>query len=305
MWEQLLWRVRTCSLAIAPARVTPAGSGGAWHRQDRRLCGQGRGGEKKREREKKSGRTHPLTGKGVVREVANSTEEFRPFLGKPQPSPDTLLAAPSRGQLPRWGRRGAQWVPPGAEPAQPPASQEGWIRQRLQPRGQPRWGSPARTGTDGSFSAIAWARWRWNNPLAKEAALPRVTGRICPQAAPRSSVTSRGHFRATVLSATLCFRCPRASSTARRAQAPAARWAVRERGCAEGGLSQSRRRCLPAASSVRGGMCQPDAQSAALLPRPRVTHKQSCLVFFPLQEKKKQKREREREKSAANLRSLD
>lgn len=108
LWEQLLWRVHTCSLAIVPARVTPASSGSAWHHQDRRLCGQGGGREKKREREKKSGRTHPLTGKGVVREVANSTEEFRPFLGKPQPGPDALLAAPSRGQLPRWGRRGAQ-----------------------------------------------------------------------------------------------------------------------------------------------------------------------------------------------------
>ncbi|XP_038015327.1 uncharacterized protein LOC119710405 [Motacilla alba alba] len=45
----------------------------------------------------------------------------------------------------------------------------------------------------------------------------------CAQAAPRSSVTGRGHLKATALSATLCSRCPRASSTARRARTPAAR----------------------------------------------------------------------------------
>lgn len=57
----------------------------------------------------------------MVREVANLTEEFRPFLGKPQPGPGAFLAAPPRGQLPH---QGAQWVPPGAEPHQPPASRK-------------------------------------------------------------------------------------------------------------------------------------------------------------------------------------
>lgn len=98
----------------------------------------------------------------------------------------------------------------------------------MQAQGLPRWGSPARTGTDGSSSETARARWCWNNTAAEEAALPRVPGRTRPQAAPWSSVTGRGHFKATELSATLCFRCARASSTARRARTAAARWAVRE-----------------------------------------------------------------------------
>lgn len=58
-----------------------------------RLGGQGEGREKKKVREKKRSRTHPLTGKGVVREVANSNEEFRPFLGKPRQGPAALPAA--------------------------------------------------------------------------------------------------------------------------------------------------------------------------------------------------------------------
>lgn len=120
-WEDwgLWWCVHTCSLAITAARVTPAAQG---VRGIARTAGPaGREvGEKRREREKKSGRTHPLTGKGVVREVANSTEEFRPFLGKPQPGPGALLAAPSRGQL---SHRGAQRVPPGVSQVslQPPS----------------------------------------------------------------------------------------------------------------------------------------------------------------------------------------
>lgn len=91
-----------------------------------RLGGQGDGREKKKVREKKRSRTHPLTGKGVVREVANSNEEFRPFLGKPRQGPAALpAAAPCRpraegarsggtggqchGHRAARGLRGARW----------------------------------------------------------------------------------------------------------------------------------------------------------------------------------------------------
>lgn len=149
VWEQLLWRVHTCSLAITPARVTPAGSGGAWHRQDRRACGQGGGGEKKRKRKEKQPNTSSHR-KGSGKGSGKLNRRVQAFFGKaparPRCSPCCSITGPAwRGTV----------DPTRAEPDQPPASQEGWIWQQLQARGIPRWGSPARAGTDGSLSESA------------------------------------------------------------------------------------------------------------------------------------------------------
>lgn len=261
----------------------PGGSGGARHRQDRRACGQGGGGEKKRKRKEKRPNTSSHR-KGSGKGSGKLNRRVQAFFGKaparPRRSPCCSITGPA---VPSRGTAGATR----GEPGQPPASQQSWIWQQLRAPGLQGWGSPARTGTDGSFSETARARRCWNNPTAKEVALPRVTSRLCPQGVCRSSVTSRGHFKATALCATLCCRCGRARSAAR---------GHSEVGSAGKGQSPARAESEPpAAPAERGAMCQPDAQSAAPLPRPTVTHKQSCSVFFPLQKKKKEIQERGRE----------
>lgn len=192
------WRRRV------PARVTPAGSGGVRHRQDHRVQGQGGGREKKREREKKSGRTHPLTGKGVVREVANSTEEFRPFLGKPRQGPAPLLAARRGAGCPNGA--GAGHSDPAGDRAGPCSCFPplGWIRRPPQAPEQPHQGSVAGMGTccragygrvsrrQPGHNGTGTAPWPRNQP----AWLPPggALGRICPQSGPwhPEKATSKG-----------------------------------------------------------------------------------------------------------------
>lgn len=148
----------------------------------------------------------------MVREVANSTEEFRPFLGKPQPGPDAFLAAPSRGWLPH---RGAPWVPPGAEPDQPPASRRAESGSSCKHEGyqdgapQPGLALMAASHSPGTL-LLEQPHGQGSGSTQSDR---QDVSPGCVQAAPSSSVTSRGHFKATMLSATLCFRCPRASST--------------------------------------------------------------------------------------------
>lgn len=129
---------RTCAI---PAMAMPSAPGS----RCAALAGQGAGREKKKEREKKRSRTHPLTGKGVVREVANSTEEFRPFLGKPRQGHAALPGRQPRVPHPScsvgtrlsragWGHVGHHGDAEGTPAPQEPIAPRKWPLRRRTPR---------------------------------------------------------------------------------------------------------------------------------------------------------------------------
>lgn len=253
-----------------------------------------RAGRRERKEERKRKEKRPNTSshrKGSGKGSGKLNRRVQTFFGKAPQGP----AAVPWGWLSLRGRSGAEralvMAEPGGLPAPHPSAGS---HSRLS------WVPPAATGTDRS-TGCSPASWRLPGHRGTGTApqprnwrvwLPRgVTCRTCPQGGHRlvpctqlKWLRSNGAFCHAVHWVSPRIQCCLQGKDV----------AAREGVGAQGGLSQSH----PAASSLQCGDVHP-AHHEARLPRPRVTHKQSCLGFFTSSGKKKKRKKSEREKSDA------